>query len=279
MVALGRDLVQEACDRHKTAPTASAALGRALLGTLLLASFRAEGENTQVTFRGNGGLGQIQTVATAGGLIKGRVGNPSCDPPLRSDGKLAVGTAVGAGVLVVVRSEDSQYAQPYTGMTPLVTGEIAEDFAQYLADSEQINSAVGLGVSINRDASIRAAGGFIVQVLPFASEETLQQLERNLAALPSITDLLHEGRSAAQLTDAILGSLGTQPEITSSLTPRFGPCDESDLRHRMKRAVAALGRAELEDIIREEGKIEVECEFCRDKFEFTEKDILETLEA
>lgn len=191
-----------------------------------------------------------------------QVGNPSADPPLRPDGKLNVGAAVGKGVLAVVRSHPAQ-ERPYSGMIPIYSGEVADDLARYLVDSEQTNSALGLGVSINKDASVRGAGGFLIQVLPFASEATLSQLEANLAELPAVTEMLDKGLTPRDITERLLHGLGMADgafELTpkyvcvmmllvgvlcSSMQHRFGPCEASDLKERMKRAVALLGEAEV----------------------------------
>ncbi|CAL8468269.1 g7809 [Coccomyxa elongata] len=272
MVVRGTNLVQEACSRHRTAPTASAALGRALLGTLLMGCFRAEGEATQVTFKGDGPLGGIQVVADALGSVKGKVGDPGADPPLRPDGKLNVGAAVGQGVLSVVRSNVAQ-EKPYTGLTEIKTGEVGDDLAAYLAESEQVNCALALGVSINRDLSVRAAGGYLLQVLPFASEETLQLLERNIAAAGSVTDMLHGGASPREIAERLLDGLGTS-DGGPHIQPRYGPCEPEALKERMKRAVALLGPNEVQEILRKEGKIEVSCEFCRETYQFAEDEVL-----
>ncbi|KAL3142087.1 hypothetical protein ABBQ32_004710 [Trebouxia sp. C0010 RCD-2024] len=273
LVADGTQLVQEACRRHKSAPTASAAMGRALLGTLLMGSFKEEGERTQVTFKGNGILGAMQVIADTNGNVKGTMANPAADPPLRPDGKLNVGEAVGRGVLAVVRSHP-QNEHPYQGMIPIATGEVAEDLARYLADSEQTNSALALGVSVNRDSSIRAAGGFLIQVLPFASEETLQQLESNLSSVPSVTELLHQGLAPRDITDRLLEGIGLSEGPASSLHPRYGPCEIADLQERMKRALALLGEEEVKNIMRDEGKIEVTCEFCQETYQFEQDEVL-----
>ncbi|KAL4448453.1 hypothetical protein ABPG75_005672 [Micractinium tetrahymenae] len=281
LVVKGTELVQEACDRHKTSPTASAALGRALLGTLLMGAFREEGEKTQVTFKGDGPLGGIQVIADASGMVKGKVGNPAADPPLRPDGKLNVGAAVGRGVLAVVRSlpyTSRGYETPYTGMVPIHSGEIAEDLARYLVDSEQVQSALGLGVSISKDLSIKAAGGFLIQVLPFAEDETIAQLERNITAAGSMTDMLNSGMSAADITARLLDGLGGN-DTGFQLTPRFGPCEPADLQDRMKSAVALLGEDEVRSIMREQGKIEVRCEFCAEAYSFDESEVLAVIAA
>jgi molecular chaperone Hsp33 len=281
LVIEGTDLVKEACRRHKTAPTAGAALGRALIGTLLMASFREEGEKTQVTWRGDGPLGSIQIIADASGNVKGKVGNPGCNPPLRQDGKFNVGAAVGRGVLAVVRSlpfTKEGWQTPYTGMTAIETGEIAEDLTQYMLESEQSQCAMGLGVSIGRDLEVNAAGGFLVSVLPFAEDETLDQLEKNILEAGSVSSMLRDGLSARDITEKLLNGLGVS-DTGFTLTPTYGPCEAAALRDRMASAVASLGKAEVLDILEQEGKIEVTCEFCRDTYNFEEEEILSMVEA
>ncbi|KAK9862408.1 hypothetical protein WJX84_008073 [Apatococcus fuscideae] len=267
----GTRLVAEACRRHQTAPTASAALGRALLGVLLMGCFKAEGETTQATFNGDGILNGLQVISTSSGLVKGKVGNSLADPPLRPDGKLNVGGAVGKGVLAIVRNHE-KWARPYTGLVPIVTGEVGDDLASYLVESEQSNSALGLGVSIQKDASVRAAGGFLIQVLPNASEETLQQLEQNLAGVTSVTSLLHEGATPLDIAQRLLTNLG-MTDVQFSLKPKYGPCDRAELRERMKRVVALLGADEVDRILEQEGKIEVKCEFCQDLELFDKEEV------
>lgn len=269
----GTQLVAEAARRHGTAPTATAALGRTLLGALLMGSFRKDDEAIQLSFKGDGVLGGVFAIADTKGQVKGRVGNPKADPPLRPDGKLAVGDAVGSGVLSVVRSHPLQ-PQPYTGIVKIVSGEIAEDLATYMAESEQTNSALALGVAINRDCSVNAAGGYLVQVLPFCSEETLEQLEKNLAGLPSVTKLLQKGLSPQEVTDVILEGIGSAGQPLA-VVPKFGPCEAGPLKQRMKRAVASLGPKEIKSIVEEQGKIEVTCEFCNEVYQFSEEECME----
>jgi molecular chaperone Hsp33 len=246
-----------------------------------MASFREEGEKTQVTWRGDGPLGSIQVIADAMGVVKGKVGNPGCNPPLRQDGKFNVGGAVGRGVLAVVRSlpfTKEGWQTPYTGMTAIKTGEIAEDLAEYMLESEQTQCAMGLGVSIGRDLEVNAAGGFLVQVLPFAEEETLSQLEKNIVEAGSVSSMLREGLSARDITEKILNGLGVS-DTGFTLTPMYGPCEASALRDRMASAVATLGEEEVKSILEEQGKIEVTCEFCRDTYNFEEKEIMDMVRA
>jgi len=285
----GTALVADAVARHGTAPTASAALGRALIGALLLSCFKGEGEATQVTFTGTGPLGSLQAIATADGRVKGRCDNPAADPPLRADGKLDVGAAVGRGVLAVVRSRavpppadgspPPPSTPPYTGLTQIVSGEVAADLAHYLATSEQTNCALALGVSLDRAGAVAAAGGFLVLVLPFCPDAALEALEANIAALPPITELMASGDgSPAALTSRLLAGLGVAPGAFS-LAPAYGPCEKADLRARMVRAVALLGADEVRDIVATQGGLEVRCEFCRDVELFGEEEVLAAVEA
>jgi molecular chaperone Hsp33 len=219
------------------------------VGALLMGVYRKEGETVQLIFNGRGELGTLTAIADWKGNVKGLVGNPRADPPLRADGKLNVAQAVGKGILSVVRSIPYQ-KEPYTGVVPIHSGEIAEDLAYYLADSEQTQSALGLGVSLNRDGSVKHAGGFLISVLPFAEEETLQQLESNLTGLSSVTEMLGSGMSPEQIAERLVQGLGLS-EGSSHLVPRYGPCEINDLKQRMKNAVSTLGRAEIESILKE----------------------------
>eukprot|EP00879_Flechtneria_rotunda_P032008 GHRR01035152.1.p1 GENE.GHRR01035152.1~~GHRR01035152.1.p1 ORF type:complete len:268 (+),score=58.10 GHRR01035152.1:468-1271(+) len=263
----------QAMTRHKLAPTATAALGRTLLGAALLGAYRKQDEHIQIQFRGDGPLGGILAVADTSGQVKGKVNNPQADPPLRPDGKLAVGAATGQGQLCVTRSHPAQ-PQPYTGVVRIVSGEIAEDLAAYLAESEQTNSALALGVCIGRDLNVRSAGGYLVQVLPFCSDETLDQLEKNLTGMPTMTQLLNQGLTPQQITDKILEGLGSSSS-GKSIVPRYGPCEPTALKDRMLRAVASLGVQEVRSIIEEQGKVEVTCELCNEQFQFSEADVME----
>lgn len=279
LTVTGTSLVNDACQRHKTAPTASAALGRALLGTLLMASFREQGEKTQVTFKGDGQLGGIQVIADANGQVKGKVGNPNLNLPLRPDGKLNVGGAVGRGIVAVVRSlpyVEKGWQAPYTGMVPISSGEIAEDLARYLVESEQAQAALALGVSVGKDLNIKAAGGFLINVLPFAEDSTIAALEENIRQAGSVSKLIEQGANAREITELLLKGLGcSDPGFT--LMPSYGPCDPDDLRGRMASAVALLGEHEVQSILEEQGKIEMTCEFCKETYSFQEEEIMVAL--
>jgi len=269
---IGTAIAKEAATRHRTAPTATAALGRTLMCALLLGTFKGESETTQLTFKGDGPIGQCIAIATHDGKVKGLVSNPSADPPLRNDGKLNVGAAIGRGVLTVSRAHPSM-KKPFTGTVEIRTGEIAEDVAGYLQESEQVGSAIAVGVSINRDCEVIAAGGFMVQILPFASEETIRVLERVIPSLPSSTALVSEGLTARQIAQRVLAELDERVELATSITPSYGPCEEAELRERMLRAVASLGKAEVDQILAEDGQIEITCEFCKTTNVLSEGDL------
>ena len=260
-VAVATKLAQHTAKLHQLAPTANAALNRALVASLLLVAGRTEGERVQLTFQGNGPIGRVVALADAEYRCKGFCGDPTADPPLRPDGKLNVGAAVGPlGVLRVTRMHP--VVQPYTGTVALASGEIADDVATFLSESDQVASALGLGVSLDRALSVRAAGGWMVQALPFASDETLSVLEENVRALPPISELISKGCTAEEITHLILGSIGAS-EGAVVKEPQYGPCDEAELRKRMERATITLGKAELERIVAQEGRLEATCEFCR----------------
>jgi len=269
----GTNLVQEAVSRHGMSPTAAAALGRSLLGTTLLAAFREEGESVQVLFNGNGPLGNMLTIADSRGTVKGRVGNAVAHAPLREDGKLNVGGVVGQGTLQVSRVLPFS-KEPYAGTVELFSGEVAEDFAYYLAQSEQINSAIGLGVLLGKEAVVEAAAGYLVTILPHCSEETLSTVEKNLLKLPNPTTLMKEGRSVEEIAESVLEGLA--PKVIDELEPEYGPCNKQSLKGRMLRSVALLGREEVDSILEEQGKIELTCEFCCETFQF-ERGVIEPL--
>ncbi|CAI5949730.1 unnamed protein product [Closterium sp. NIES-65] len=248
MVVAATDLVKEAQARHGMAPTAVAALGRLLMGTLLLGAMKGPDESVQVTVNGRGPIGQITAVSALHGEVKGFAVNPLADPPLNSKGKMDVGGAVGKGVLSVIRTHPS-WQSPYTGTVPLVSGEIAEDLANYLAESEQINSAMGLGVAVGKDGIVRAAGGFLVQVLPFCSDETLDKLEANVQSLGAMSDAVQR-MDAGTIAHYLLQGLDPEPVI-DPIVPTFGPCGLEDLKPRMLRAVESLGAEDVKKLIEE----------------------------
>lgn len=270
------EVVRDAQRRHNAAPTASVALGRALMGTLLLGALKADAETVQALFLGDGPLGQMTAISSEGGYVKGFVGNPLCDPPYKDNGKLDVGLAVGSGVLSIVRN-NRNWKQPYTGTVPIYSGEVAEDIAHYLADSEQMDTAMGLGVGLDREIGIRFAGGFLVQILPFCSEETLAKLEENILKMRPISDAPSDCK-VSDIVDALLDGVGVG-SYNEAIIPTYGPCGTERLKPRMMRAVAMLGPADVQQILDEQGSVEVRCEFCNDVIQFKEADLQEVLQS
>jgi molecular chaperone Hsp33 len=248
-------LVADAARRHGTAPTASAALGRALMGAVLIASGNKDGETLQLQFRGDGPLGQMTVIADSLGRVRGYADHPEAHPPPRGV-KLDVGAALGRGILAVVRHHPA-WREPYTGIVPLVSGEVAEDLAHYLAESEQTASALAAGVFVASDLSVEAAGGYLVQALPGADPSVLRALETTVRSLPAPTELVRGGATADDIIDALLAGIGSRARERSQ--PQFFcPCDVD----RIRRAVTLLGRAETRAIAEAGEVLEVRCEFC-----------------
>jgi len=283
LVADATELVQEAQNRHNLSITATIALGRTLVGALLLAAFKAEGDAVQLKFNGRGPLGDIMVIADQEGNVKGKVSNPHMEVPPRADGSPDISSAVGKGALEVIRSNTNPYMpfyKPYTGVVPIQTGEIAEDIAFYLASSEQTSAAIGLGVVLNPDGSVKKAGGWHIQVLPMASEPTLVMLETNVQLLGSTTDLLSDGVSTLEISRRLLDGLAEIKEPTFSMKPKYGPCNTEDLESRMGRAIAALGREEIEKLLEEQGgSVEIRCDFCAHTRVFGEDEVRKMLDS
>lgn len=248
-------LVEQVRVRHKTAPTASAALGRTLTAGLLLGSMLKQDETLSLQFLGNGPLGGIFVDANARGEARGFVYNPRTHLPLRQ-GKLDVGGALGTGTLTVIRTQPWG-KKPYRSILPIVSGEIGADIAHYLLNSEQIPSAVSLGVFVRPDESIGAAGGFIVQVMPGAADEIISQLEARVAQTRPVSQLVREGATSQEILASLLGDFA--PVTIDDMPVRFScRCN----RDRVLDMLAALGKAEVEDLLTTEGAAAVTCEFC-----------------
>jgi molecular chaperone Hsp33 len=263
---VARNLVAEAVERRPLAPTALAALGRVLVGAVLLGTGNKDGETVQLQFRGDGPLGMMVAICDSTGRVRGTVSNPAVDLPLR-DGQPDVPGAIGVGVLSVVRSRPS-WREPYRGTVPLVSGEVAKDLTLYLTESEQTPSAVGLGIAIDTNARVATAGGFLIQTLPGASEEATLQMEQNVLALPGTSALLQEGVDADGLADLLLTGLGAR-ERHRSMPVFHCPCS----RERALRTLVLLGRDEMREIIDAGSTQEVCCEFCGRRYELTPAEI------
>lgn len=259
-------LVEEARRLHGASRTASAALGRALTGGLLMGALLKRGQRVALRFEGNGPLKRIIVEADNDGTARGFVAVPEVDVPL-ADEKLNVSGALGReGLLTVIK--DLGMKEPYRGIVKLLTGEIAEDIAYYYAESEQIPSAVGLGVFVKPDGEVLAAGGFLLQSLPPAEDRTVDQLVENIRKIPTVTDLLRQGKSPEDILALIFSGL---PHHFLGRWDLYLRCSCS--RGRVERVLIVLGNEELEKIIAEQGETDVTCEFCRTKYHFTRQEL------
>lgn len=263
-----RGIVERAREIHDLSPTASAALGRTLCGASMLGELMKE-EYASLTIRVNGGgpVGSVIAVSDSGGNVRGYVTEPHADLPTRADGKLDVGGLVGRDGMLTV-SRDLGLKEPYVGSTELVTGEIAEDLAQYMVESEQIPSAVGLGVLVDTDRSIKAAGGFIVQLMPGAPEELITKLEDNIFIMDQLTTVLSEDGIDAVI-DQVLAGLEHE---TVERKPVEYRCSCS--RERVADALRSVGAGELRNMAAEGRDTEVSCQFCDKVYKFTPEELL-----
>ena len=262
-----RDTVQRAREIHNTSPTASAALGRTLCAASLMGNMLKE-EDASLTIRvqGNGPAGQIIAVSDSKGNVRGLMDDPTVDLPLRADGKLDVGGAVGhEGMLTV--SRDLGLREPYIGSVALVSGEIAEDITAYLLESEQVPSACALGVLVDRDTSIRAAGGFIVQLVPGAAEELIAALEENIFLMDQLTTVLDEDGAEALFAQVLKGF----PYHVTEEDPVEYRCRCS--RERFADALTTIDRSDLIDMVVAREHAEIVCDFCGTKYIFTHEDL------
>ncbi|SET77435.1 Hsp33 family molecular chaperone HslO [Lacrimispora sphenoides] len=265
--ATTRELVEQARQSHNTSPIATAALGRLLTaGSMMGIMMKGEDDLLTLKIQGSGPMEGLTVTADSKGNVKGYVYNPGVMLPPNQAGKLDVGGAVGEGVLSVIK--DIGLKEPYVGQTILVGGEIAEDLTYYYASSEQTPSSVALGVLMNRDNTVKQAGGFIIQLLPGASEEIIGGLEKKLGEITSITDLLDQGNTPEMILEHILGEFGL--ELMEQVPTHFYcNCDKA----RVEKALISIGRKELQEMIDEGKSIEVNCHFCNKNYEFTVEDL------
>lgn len=268
------DMVEKARSIHHTTPVASAALGRMISAASMMGvMMKGDDDKLTVQIKGDGPLGGVVAVVNSKGDVKAYPLDPMVDLPLRSDGKLDVSGALGkSGKLTVIK--DLGLKEPYIGQTDLVTGEIAEDITAYYAYSEQQPSAVALGVLVAPDQSIQAAGGFIVQLMPDALDSEIDQLEKNLRKLSSVSHLIDEGKSLKQIVELVLE--GLEPIFNDKVPVGFR-CDCS--RERMEVALVSIGLEELEDILANEKETELQCHFCNTKYKFSEQDIRDLIQG
>lgn len=260
-------LVAEARERHKTLPVVTAALGRLLsAGAIMGSMMKGEKDIVTITLKGDGPAGYITVTADSHGHVKGFPGNPNVDIPRKYAGKLDVGTAVGRGFLTV--SYDLGLKEPYSGQVEIQTGEVAEDLAYYFTVSEQLPSAVGLGVMVDTDGSVKHAGGFIVQLLPDASEAVIELLEKKLADLEPVTTMMDKGMTPEDMLSYLFE--GVDIEFTEKRDVEFY-CDCS--KEKVSRALAAISDKDMQDIVDDKEDIEVKCFFCNTAYKFSIDDI------
>lgn len=261
--ATSRDLVEKARQAHNTSPVATAALGRLMTAGVMMGSMmKADSDLLTIRVEGDGPIGGLTVTADKNGNVKGYAFHPEVMLPPNAKGKLDVGGALGVGVLSVI--QDIGLKEPYVGQTILVTGEIAEDLTYYYATSEQTPSSVALGVLMNKENTVRQAGGFIIQLLPGAEEATIAALEKTIGELEPVTTMLNKGMTPEDILELILGQFGL--EILDKMPIQF-TC--SCTKSRVEKALISIGGKELQEMIDEGKSIEVNCQFCNKHYEFS----------
>ena len=267
-----RGLTERARQIHKTLPVATAALGRTLAAASMMGNaLKSDGASLTLQFKGGGPLGTVLAVSDNEGNVRGYVTNPHVDLPLRPDGKLDVGAAVGhEGTLTVIK--DLHMKEPYVGTIDLLGGEIAEDVAAYYVESEQIPSACGLGVLIDRDRSVLTAGGYLIQLLPGAGEDVITKVEGGIYAAPSVTNILKENPDPAAMLKTVLSDFDME---ILSVDPIEYRCYCS--RDRVTRTLISLGRKELQSIVDDGKDIHIDCQFCDRIYDYTPEQVRQIL--
>lgn len=264
--ATTKNLVEAARVHHNTSPVATAALGRTLTaGAIMGSMMKNDTDMLTLQIRGDGPIEGITVTADSHANVKGYVGNPDVMLPPKN-GKLDVGGAVGIGLLQVIK--DMGLKEPYVGQTILVSSEIAEDLTYYFANSEQVPSSVGLGVLMEKDNTVKTAGGFIIQMMPFAEDATISKIEENLKLVTSVTELLDKGYTPEQLLEELLGNVGL--EITDTMPTRFY-CNCS--KERVEQAVASVGKKDIQEMINDGKPIEVKCHFCNTAYHYSVEEL------
>lgn len=269
--ATTRDLVEKARSIHNTSPVATAGLGRMLTAASMMgATMKGEKDILTLIAKGDGPLGAITVTADSSSNVKGYVNNPSFVNPPNFFGKFDVGGAIGNGTLTVIK--DIGLKEPYSGQVALITGEIAEDLTYYYATSEQIPTSVALGVLMNKENTVKQAGGFIIQLMPFADEKIIDKLEANISEITSITSLLDEGMSPEDILNKVLKDMDV--EITDKIPTAYS-CNCS--KERVTKAIASIGKKDIQEMIDENKDIEVNCHFCNTNYIFTPDDLKKLL--
>lgn len=278
MAAVTTDITAEAIRRHRTSPTVSAAFGRVLTGSLLLAATFKEFDRITVKIESSGPVGGIVADATPDGIVRGYVKNPGVELPIRADGKFDVRGIIGEGMFYVVRESGFEYGlhrEPYVGSVPIVSGEVAEDFAYYLAKSEQIPSAVMLGVLLQKDEPfVKASGGVMVQMMPGANEHIITMIEDTIAHAPHVTSVINEGATPEDLIKLALGIIDY--EIMGEYPVEF-KCNCS--MERAHTLIGSLGRDEVESMLLEDHGAVMTCGFCNEVYQLSEDDLRDLLES
>lgn len=265
--ATTKDLVEHARQIHNTSPVATAGLGRMLTAASMMgATLKNSSDVLTLIAKGDGPLGGITVTADSASNVKGYVNNPSFVNPPNFFGKFDVGGAIGNGTLTVIK--DIGLKEPYSGQVSLITGEIAEDLTYYFATSEQVPTSVALGVLMNKNNTVRQAGGFIIQLMPFASDGVIDALEAKIKGITSITSLLDSGMSPEDILNQVLGDMDL--EITDTIPTAYN-CNCS--RERVTKAIISIGKKEITDMINEGKDIEVNCHFCNKNYVFTPEDL------
>ena len=264
-----KEMVETARKNHNTSPLITAALGRLLAGGAMMGTMmKGEKDILTLQIQCSGPAKGLTVTADANGNVKGFPAESQVDLPPNAQGKLDVGKALDLGVLSVIK--DMGLKEPYVGQCQLQTGEIAEDLTYYFATSEQIPSAVGLGVLVDTDLSVKQAGGFIIQLMPFTSDEVIEKLEKRIAEMDSVTNMLEKGLTPEGILEEILGDFGL--EINDTIPSGF-VCDCS--KEKVSRALASISRKDLDDIINDGESIEVKCQFCNHKYTFEVEELKE----
>lgn len=257
-----RELVEHARAAHNTSPVVTAALGRLMTGGVMMGSM-LKGDKDMLTLQvaGSGPVHGLTVTADSKGNVKGYADNPQAMMPPNSVGKLDVGGVIGVGVLTVIK--DMGLKEPYSSTIELKTGEIADDLTYYFATSEQVPSSVALGVLMDRNNTVKQAGGFIIQLMPFTEEKVIDALEQKLSSVPSVTSMLEEGNTPEQILEIVLGDLGL--EITDTMPVQFY-CNCN--RERVEKVLLSLGKKELQSLIEEGRDVELNCHFCNTNYTF-----------
>ena len=262
-----KKLAEKARQAHNTSPVVTAALGRLLsAGAMMGCMLKGEKDLLTLQVKGDGPMQGVMVTADAQGTVKGYATVPGVVLPANASGKLDVAGAIGRGTLRVIK--DMGLKEPYVGQTMLQTGEIAEDLTYYFATSEQVPSSVGLGVLMERDNTVRQAGGFMVQLMPFAEESVIEILERNLSRITSVTSMLDQGSTPEQMLRQVLE--GLEPEILETRSVKFA-CNCS--RQKIEKVLIRLGREEIQDMIDEGQEVEVNCQFCGEHYKFSVEEL------